>query len=130
MGRKASRLSQELGTRVRGLREERGWTQRELAGYLGIEISRLKKWENGDHEPPLSAIRRLADVLQVEVGYLLGMGNAPPPCSDGELLACFRAVAQSDFERKAVLTIFEILFAHGRYVEARCSRSRADHASS
>jgi len=44
---------------IKQLREERGWTQQELAGKLGVAISTVYQWERGKYEPRFSQMKAL-----------------------------------------------------------------------
>src|SRR5258708_14589452 len=84
-------LGQELGTRLRGLREERGWSQREVGRRLGVLQSKLSKYESGTHQPSLRTMVRLAGLYAVSTDYLLtGAELAAPPLRDARLLDRFR----------------------------------------
>ncbi len=52
-----------LGRRIRELREQRGWSQRELARQTGRHQSSVSDWENGAADMSLATIVRLADAL-------------------------------------------------------------------
>lgn len=70
-----------MGHRVRALREERDWTQRELALRAGVERATVASWETGRRTPEPHVLTRLADLFGVTVDYLLGRTgsrSAPP----------------------------------------------------
>ncbi len=50
---------------IRQLREERGWTQLQLANKLEVTPSTVYKWEAGRNEPKVSQLRALARVFGV-----------------------------------------------------------------
>lgn len=50
---------------IRQLREERGWTQLELANRLSVTPGTVYGWERGKYEPKARQFRRLAEVLGV-----------------------------------------------------------------
>lgn len=52
---------------IRQLREERGWTQFELAVKVGVQPGAISNWERGIHEPKVSQLRRLAEVFGVKM---------------------------------------------------------------
>ncbi len=60
-------------TRIRQLREERGWTQAELAKRLGITRSSVNAWEMGISVPSTQYIVELAEMFRVSTDYLLGV---------------------------------------------------------
>ena len=64
--------SKRLSQMLRTLREEKGWTQEELAEKASVERSYLTKLETGDKvNPSLAVLKRLAKSLRVTVTELL-----------------------------------------------------------
>jgi ribosome-binding protein aMBF1 (putative translation factor) len=63
----AARLAFELGRSVRELREQRGWSQTELAGAAGMTQSAVARFEAGGTMPTLPVLKRLARALGVEL---------------------------------------------------------------
>ena len=64
-------------TRIRDLREDRDWTQKELADRLKISRSAYSAYENGANAPPLEILIALADLYRVSVDYLLFRTDFP-----------------------------------------------------
>ena len=65
-------LAVELGIRIRRLRSEKGWSQRELARRIGLASkSVISYYELGDRFPSYENLIRLADVFCVTTDYLL-----------------------------------------------------------
>jgi len=61
-----------FGQLVREARERRGYSLRRLAAETGIDYSRLAKIEHGTRPAPeLSALRRLSDVLDLDMADLV-----------------------------------------------------------
>lgn len=58
--------------RLKKLRAERGWTQAELAGQLGVSPSAVGMYEQGRREPDSVLLSKLASLFQVSTDYLLG----------------------------------------------------------
>lgn len=74
--------------RLRALREEQGFrSQQALADALGVAQSTVANWECGRREPNYETTKRLADLFQVTVDYLMGHGDDPHggAVSDGAL---------------------------------------------
>lgn len=59
------------GERIRGLREERDWTQKELAARVMVERATVASWETDRRLPEPAALSKLADIFEVTVDYLL-----------------------------------------------------------
>ncbi len=53
------------------LRKERNMTQEALAFEVGVSRQSVSKWETGEFEPNLSTLKRLAEIFDVSVDYLL-----------------------------------------------------------
>jgi putative transcriptional regulator len=108
-----SAFSQALGARLRELREERGWSQRELGTRLGILQSKLSKYESGTHQPSLRTLVRMASVFAVTTDYLLtGAKLTAPPLRDDRLLDRLRRLgAAGDEMRGIVVAILDGILA-------------------
>jgi transcriptional regulator with XRE-family HTH domain len=116
-----SAFSRAIGARLRDLREERGWTQRELDSRLGILQSKLSKYESGTHQPSLRTLVRMANLFGVSTDYLLTGSETPaPPLRDDRLLDRFRRLGAGGEEMRAiVLSILDAMFELGAYLEQR-----------
>jgi len=66
----------EVGTRIRQLREERGISLEDLSSLTGFEVERLRGIEDGRENPQLGMVMRLSKALDSAVGRLVsGMGT-------------------------------------------------------
>lgn len=68
---------QQLGNRIRSLREARGLTQKELAEAIGIGRPSLSQIENGERKLYATELIRLADVINIPIGQLVDPDKAP-----------------------------------------------------
>ena len=59
----AAKLAFELGEQVRGMREERGWSQRELAKLTGMTQPAIARFEAGGTTPTLPILERIANAF-------------------------------------------------------------------
>ncbi len=71
-------LQKNLGLRIVALRRCKGWSQGELADRLGIDRSRLGKWERGLYAPSLEELAFLAFLLGATLDELVLGREAPP----------------------------------------------------
>ena len=71
-------MDMTIGKRIALLRKEKGLTQEELAGHMGVSPQAVSKWENDQTCPDISALPRLARLLGVTVDELLE-GQAETP---------------------------------------------------
>ncbi len=68
-----------MDNQIRAIRQERGYTQQELADVLMTTKQAISNYELGKHEMPYGLLIRLADLLDVTVDELLGRESAPTP---------------------------------------------------
>ncbi len=60
-----------LAKRLKQLRSEKGWTQRQLATKAKLSLGYIARLETGHYDPQLSTLRKLAKALGVAVGKLV-----------------------------------------------------------
>ncbi len=61
--------------RFKEIREDRGFTQQELAEALHLTPATVSHYEKGNREPSLDVLVQIAEFLDVSVEYLLGFSN-------------------------------------------------------
>ena len=66
-GYQAAKLAYELGRTVRGLREQRGWSQTQLAAAVGMTQPAVARFEAGGTVPSLPVLHRLARGLDADL---------------------------------------------------------------
>ena len=59
--------------RLKELRKEKGFTQKQLAAVLKTTDDSIFSWEKGRSQPSIETIRILCHVLDVTADYLLGL---------------------------------------------------------
>ena len=84
----ASNSTSIVGRRIKGLREELGWSQEKIGVAIGIDESssraRISRYELGVHEPPLPTARLLAYSMGAPLSYLY--------CEDDKVAALLLAL--------------------------------------
>ena len=90
---------------LKELRQEKGFTQAEVAKAIKTSQRNIGRWENGENEPSASFVARLAKFFDVSADYLLGLEDdfgvlTAAPVSEGgtteqerELLRYFRELS-------------------------------------
>jgi transcriptional regulator with XRE-family HTH domain len=109
-------LAQVLGSRVRELREGRGWSQRALSQQLRISKSMVAKYEGGVHVPTVNLLARLADLFEVTLDNLLGRDVRDP-----RLVRCLVKIQGMDAGSRvmvvdaieAIVNAYAMLFERG-----------------
>ena len=64
---------------IRSLRIDNGYTQKQIAAYLGISQNTYSQYEIGVLNYPVDALIKLAELYGVSVDYLLGRTNVKEP---------------------------------------------------
>jgi transcriptional regulator with XRE-family HTH domain len=85
----------ELHDRIRQLRQEKRWTQAELAQRLGIHQKQISAYERGVNTPSTEILIRLSDILDVSLDYLafdMEGVTAKVEIKDRELLRQFERI--------------------------------------
>jgi transcriptional regulator with XRE-family HTH domain len=96
---------QDIGTRIRAARRERGLTQDELADQVGVSRSAVAQWETGRTGQVTGNLSRIAGVLEVNVEFLM-FGDDKRAVGDvrqGDELALLRLYRECDPDDRQML---------------------------
>ncbi len=85
------------------LRKERKLTQQALADKVGVHLSQIRRYEQGETQPTLDVIRKLAIALSVSADVMIFDDAERGP--DDDLRLQFEAVSQFSAEEKRVAKI-------------------------
>lgn len=66
-----------FGKRLKELRKNRGMSQDDVGKEIGVSRARYSHYENNHVEPDIGLIRKLADLYNVKVDYLMGRSDSP-----------------------------------------------------
>lgn len=138
--RLALRMAQEaenIGGRIRELRNQQGMTQRAFAELLpgSTEGKDVSRWENGRHRPSADTLSHIADLLGTTVadlhaGPMSGRAEADaPPTGSVATSGPASSAVLAELERTAAIRHSEVMTELGRLraaVEALGTRERQD----
>jgi len=65
------------GDRLRAAREQKGLSQRALSLKCGLAFNMLYRYENGQTDPSINTIEKIARELDVSLDYLVGFSSTP-----------------------------------------------------
>lgn len=88
----------QLGATIASLRKERGLKQSDLAESVGLTVSYLSQVENDHREPSTSALRSIAEALEVPLPVLFFLAMDEQDVS-AEKRDAFAALGRSFQER-------------------------------
>ncbi len=93
-----------FGSRLRELRKQRGLSQNELAGILKTSHAVIGKYERDDVKPSIDAAKRIANVLETTIAYLLGEVESDELFKDPVMLQRLKDInALPEKERECIL---------------------------
>lgn len=93
-----------VGQRIRKLRKERDWTQKELETRTGIDHRNITRYEKSAVKPSIKVLERFADAFEISVDELIHDPSEMNPeilIQDKELLRQFQDVEKLPEEDKA-----------------------------
>ena len=95
----------QIGTRIRDVRREKGWTQDQLAAEIGVSRSAVAQWETGRAGQVTGNLTRIAAILEVGVEYLMHGEDkrSPLQAGNGDELAMLRLYRECSAEDKQLL---------------------------
>jgi transcriptional regulator with XRE-family HTH domain len=110
-GRPPKSKRSAFGERLQFLREEANLTQREVAAALGISQPSYAAWENRDVGLTLDQLRKLADILGVDIEEFLAHDQKPKRTGPvGRARKTFETISALPRSRqKQILDVVEIL---------------------
>lgn len=77
-------VNMSLGKRLKLEREKRRWSQLFVAEKIGITNTVLSNYERDYRDPDTDTLKKLANLYDVSVDYLLGRTDNPVPITDKE----------------------------------------------
>lgn len=73
-------MDSNVGLRLKGLRLDFGFTQKQIADYLGFKQSQIAKLENDERKLKMSSLDKLCNLYGCPPEYILeGKGNYSKP---------------------------------------------------
>lgn len=64
-----------FSTRLKELRKEKNYTQKELAARLNLSSNSICEWEKGRCEPSIDILKQLSLIFNVSVDYIIGVSE-------------------------------------------------------
>lgn len=109
-------LRKAFGTRLRDLRKQKDWSQKELAHRLGVKLSIFTKYEMGLHLPAPEKLIELSELFATSVDFLLTGGNVETaPLHNRRLIERFRALEGFQHEdQEAVIRLIDAVIVKNR----------------
>ena len=98
---------------LRELRLARKMSQRELAELIGVTQQAVQQYEKDKIEPDIEGLKRLADVFEVTVDYLIDHDSAASEqgrsISEEEYILLESMRRMEDYDRQSIIRIIKSL---------------------
>ncbi len=88
----------KIGSKIRELRREKMWTQKDLGNALQMGVGAIANWETGRSTPSKNAIKEMAKLFGVPVEYLTSDGAEKPKDGSEEATALLK-VAENEIKQ-------------------------------
>lgn len=100
-------------------------SQTELAQRLGVTQSAIANWEGGQREPNYETTRKIADLFQVTVDYLMGRSDDPQgtAAAEEELKAALWG-GDADLTPQEMDELWRDVREYAAYKAEQCRRKR------
>jgi len=106
-----------VGDRIHALRVRMGLSQTALGKMLGVTAMAVSKWERGQTEPGVDALRQLADIFCVTMDDLC---DRPRTQQAPEVSVMARAMRRmTEEEREKLLALGRTMFEHAFVDESK-----------
>jgi transcriptional regulator with XRE-family HTH domain len=110
-----------IATNIRKLREDRDFTQKQIAAELGIGYSNYNKMENGFREPSVEELQKLAKLYNITVDALINPEEITPQevvIQDKTVTEKIRLIEQlEDDDKQAVYRVIDSMLTKSKFKE-------------
>lgn len=100
---------------IADLREQKNWSQTDLADTSGVSRVMIGKYERGEASPSIEAAKKIADAFGVSMDYLVGEGVNVS--FDKQTLARLRELEDLDDKKKQ--TLYDLIDTYIRDAKTR-----------
>ena len=101
----------KMGRRIRLRRREKGISQIELAGHLGLSFQQMQKYEKGINRISAARLRQIAEMLGVDISFFYD-GDGKEPAVESllvlnslRLLRAYTAIKDKVVQRRLVILV-------------------------
>lgn len=105
--------------RIRQLRQEKNWSQTQLAQKMGIHQKQVSAYERGRNTPSTEVLIKLADIFDVSLDYLAFEAEDKPAkvdIKDRELLRKFEEIDKlSDKDKGTIKDILDTFILKNKF---------------
>lgn len=90
-----------IAKRISKIRKDKGLTQQALADAIGLHVTQVKRYEAGNSQPSIEALKKIAKTLRVTTDYLVFDEDELMPNAD--LALQFKAISNMEADEQNVI---------------------------
>ena len=109
-------IRKDFGNRIKQMRKQKKWSQKQLAEKIDVRFAQLNKYEGGLHMPPAEKLLLLAEVFNTTIDYLL-TGDPPKELllHNTRLLKRFEEVQNfTTTDQEAIIAVLDAMIVKHR----------------
>lgn len=95
-----------IATQIKTLRQQRGWTQPQLADKLSVSKQTISNWETGLKVPRMGSLQKLADLFGVKIGEITNasIDNTPRTAdlADNDVIFTYEGKPLSEEDKELI----------------------------
>ncbi|MFR0557011.1 helix-turn-helix domain-containing protein [Pseudoscardovia radai] len=99
-------MSEQLGTRMRELMQQNGYSQKQLAELAGLTEATVSRYVSGEREPKAETLADIATALHTSTDYLLGRESSSDLDSAYTILARNASMLTADQKTVLIRALF------------------------
>ncbi len=104
-----------VGDQIKQCREALQLSKSELAIKSGLTPAAITQFEQGDREPSLESLKKLADALEISVDYLVGRTQDKKFVENPEVTALYRGMQKlNDQDKKFMQVVYDQLLERSK----------------
>ena len=108
----------QFSQKLRRLRQEKNWSQENLAEEIGVKRLAIGKYESGQTKPSAETLQKISEVFGVSIDYLLSEDSekSKGEIKDKTLLEYVAEIEQMNEEEKKFVKFFldAVIMRHKR----------------
>jgi len=105
----------DIGSKIKQLRKEKGWTQDQFAEISNIDSKQISKYENNRFVPSIDILIKLAKAFDISIEYLVLDGVPKASFDKKHNMEIIKKIEEMDElpddEKKAILLFIDALNA-------------------
>lgn len=114
----------EFKDRLKALRKEKGFSQKDLASLLHYHYTAISNYEAGRNQPKINDLIRLANIFGVSVDYLLGLSDVKHYMIQHSILQ--QNIAKKAQEKNIEFTLMDSLITYFLYSNLKASTNETN----